>query len=193
MKLFLPGLAPDHKEIPGLELIDNFIDHAVENQLIEIIDKQVWICELKRRVQHYGYRYDYKLNKVTPEQIGDIPDWLEIWCNYLLEKGIFETKPNQVIVNEYTPGLGIAAHTDASCFGDTVCSLSLASDIIMTLANEKSIDIFLQRRSLLVLKDQARYEWQHGIAGRKTDKCFGQTWTRKRRISITFRTVKASL
>jgi alkylated DNA repair dioxygenase AlkB len=30
--------------------------------------------------------------------------------------------------------------------------------------------LLLEKNSLLVLSDSARYEWKHGIAGRKADK-----------------------
>ena len=46
--------------IPGLIYISNYISPATAKSLLEIIDQQPWLNELKRRVQHYGYRYDYK-------------------------------------------------------------------------------------------------------------------------------------
>jgi len=89
------------------------------------------------------------------------------------------------------PGLGISSHTDAACFGDTVCSLTLGSDVIMNLSKDTTmIEVLLKRCSLLILKEQARYEWQHGIVPRKSDRYFGETLVRQRRVSITFRTVK---
>ena len=37
------------------------------------------------------------------------------------------TNATQLIVNEYTPGQGISAHTDAKIFGDNIITLSLGS------------------------------------------------------------------
>ena len=91
------------------------------------------------------------------------------------------------------PGIGITPHIDALCFGDTICSLSFGADIIMTLSKDIAIDVLLKRRSLLVLSGQAGFEWQHGIAPRKTDECFGEIVPRRRRVSITFRNLKANL
>lgn len=41
--------------IPGLMYIPSYINPEVEKELINIIDEQTWITDLKRRVQHYGY------------------------------------------------------------------------------------------------------------------------------------------
>lgn len=46
-------------------------------------------------------------------------------------------------------------------------------------------NIYLESRSLLVLKGDARYKWKHGIAARKSDNGV----KRQRRISLTFRKV----
>lgn len=51
--------------VSGLSYIPDFIDSATESALIKTIDTQPWITELKRRVQHYGWRYDYKARSVT--------------------------------------------------------------------------------------------------------------------------------
>jgi alkylated DNA repair dioxygenase AlkB len=99
--------------------------------------------------------------------------------------------PDQVIINEYLPGQGISPHTDCiPCFGKTIASLSLGSPCVMDFC--KGIEkhsLMLERRSLLVLLDGARYEWQHGILARKTDKHDGQIINRTRRLSLTFRNV----
>jgi hypothetical protein len=46
--------------IVGPTHISNYITQAEEAQLINIIDQQPWLHDLKRQVQHYGYQYDYK-------------------------------------------------------------------------------------------------------------------------------------
>lgn len=58
----------------------------------------------------------------------------------------------------------------------------------------KKIPVWLASRSLIVLKDDARYKWLHGIAPRKTDPRNadmqdGKRQERGRRISLTFRKV----
>ena len=53
--------------------------------------------------------------------------------------------------------------------------------------DKQKLSHLLERRSLFVLSGSARYDWKHGIAGRKVDKHQGSYLTRRRRISCTFR------
>ena len=182
--------------ISGLTYIADFIDAATEAALIQTIDAQPWITEMKRRVQHYGYRYDYKARSVTNDlRIGVLPDWLQTYAGRLQQAGLFAEMPDQVIINEYQPGQGISAHIDCvPCFTDTIASLSLSSPCVMDFTHSKTGEkssLLLEPRSLLVLSGDARYAWQHAIAGRKNDRYNGQIIERKRRISMTFRKVLA--
>ena len=193
--LLQASLLPDAPtSITGLRYLPDFIDTQTEAALIATIDRQPWLDDLKRRVQHYGWRYDYKARGITQDlRIGPIPDWLGGLCERLAADGIFSRVPDQVIINEYLPGQGISAHIDCvPCFGDTVASLSLGSACVMdftnSATNEKQSHL-LEPRSLLTLSANARYHWQHAIPARKTDKWNGQIISRARRISLTFRTV----
>ena len=196
-QLALLQKSPDCAEavpIPGLRYLPDFIDADTEAALHATIDQQPWLHDLKRRVQHYGWRYDYKARGITQDlRIGAIPDWLAGFCERLRAEGIFSSTPDQVIINEYQPGQGISAHVDCvPCFGDTIASLSLGSayviDLIHASSGEKQSRL-LEARSLLVLSGDARYHWQHAIPDRKSDKWNGQCIPRARRISLTFRTV----
>ncbi len=183
-------------EIDGLTYIPDFIDYTIESALIKTIDAQPWITELKRRVQHYGWRYDYKARSVTSDlRIGALPKWLQTYAMRLQQAGYFPEMPDQVIINEYQPGQGISAHIDCvPCFTDTIASLSLGSHCMMDFAHSKTGEkssLLLEPRSLLVLSGDTRYHWQHAIAGRKTDRHNGQVIQRTRRISLTFRKVIA--
>lgn len=180
--------------ISGLRYLPVFIDADTEAALLATIDQQPWQHDLKRRVQHYGWRYDYKARGITQDlRIGAIPDWLAGLCERLSAEGIFSRAPDQVIINEYQLGQGISTHVDCvPCFGDTIASLSLGSACVMDLTHattgEKQSHL-LEPRSLLVFSGDARYHWQHAIPARKSDKWNGQTIPRARRISLTFRTV----
>lgn len=186
----LPGFLPDYSLISGLEYLENYISEDEENFLLSVIDKQSWITELKRRVQHYGYKYDYKANTVSAESVDSIPEFILSLCLKLVKDSTFNKIPNQVIINEYLPGLGISAHIDALCFGDTICSLSLGADYVMNfLRKEVVIPKLLARRSLLILKGDARFKWQHEIQPRKIENFLGQKFQRGKRVSITFRNV----
>ena len=46
--------------IQGMRFIKEFFSGAEQGFILEEIDKNSWLSDLKRRVQHYGYKYDYK-------------------------------------------------------------------------------------------------------------------------------------
>lgn len=185
------SMTPD---ISGLSYYPDFIAKDEEALLISIIDSYPWMHDLKRRVQHYGYRYDYKSRQATQESyIGPLPEWILPIADKLTDDGIFSTCPEQAIINEYLPGQGISAHIDCvPCFGNIIASLSLGSSCVMRFENTKigmSDDLFLEQRSLAVFRDEARHQWTHAIPGRKSDTVNGIKILRSRRISLTFRTM----
>ena len=154
-----------------------------------------WRAGLRRRVQHYGWAYDYRARRVSAsDRIGPLPGWLASEAERLVERGLFASQPDQAIVNEYLPGQGIAAHVDCEpCFGDRVASLSLGSSCVMDfreVASGQRSSMHLAPGSLLVLAGAARYDWTHAIAPRRSDMIDGIRRARGRRVSITFRTVR---
>jgi alkylated DNA repair dioxygenase AlkB len=182
-------------EIPGLHYVADYLDEGRERGLVEQIDRGPWLTELRRRVQHCGYRYDYKGRKVTPEMyLGPLPGWLLPLCRELKDRGLMPRVADQVIVNEYEPGQGIAPHVDCvPCFDDTIASLTLGSSCVMEFTKVKTREkasLFLARRSLVVLSGEARYDWRHAIPARKSDSHEGRAVARGRRLSLTFRNVR---
>ena len=181
--------------IGGLQYVENYIDEGQHDRSLERIDEHQWIYDLKRRVQHYGFKYNYKARKVDMDmRIGELPEWLKSLSHQLHKDGYMPEVADQVIVNEYEPGQGISSHIDCEpCFQNTIVSLSLGSGCVMNFTNKsdktKKIPAWLAPRSLVVLSGEARYEWLHGIAARKSDEWDGQKYERKRRVSLTFRKV----
>lgn len=178
----------------GLLYFDDCLNSNLEKPVLDAIDQYPWSADLKRRVQHYGYRYDYKARSIfRSDRLGPLPDWAESLASRLHLEGHFATKPDQVIVNEYEPGQGISAHIDCEpCFGPVIASLSLLSACDMVFRQKVTGDVFtlrLEPRSLLVLSGEARYAWTHEIPARKSDVVNGMKVSRARRISLTFRSV----
>ena len=69
-------------------------------------------------------------------------------------------------------------------------SLSLLSPSVMGFRHPQTgrkESLLLKPRSLVVMSDEARYEWEHGIAPRKRDAWHGQRVERGRRLSVTIR------
>ena len=195
--VFMMQIRNDKFFVPGLSYIEEFVNPVEQNALVASIDQQTWLTDLKRRVQHYGYRYDYKARAVHDmARLGVLPDWLMRLAVRLRDDEHIVEIPDQAIINEYTPGQGIARHVDCvPCFGDTILSISLNSTCVMTFTRMLDpIEVpilltLLTPGSLTIMQGESRYQWKHGIAARKTDHYSGTAMVRERRLSITFRKV----
>ncbi len=186
------------QNIKGLKIINDFIDREEEMYLLKNIYNNLWDESIKRRVQHYGIKFEYKYRKIDDKNsIEKLPGWLNQVVNKL--KQINELKkfnPDQCTINEYLPGLGIAPHIDThSCFTDTIVSLSLENLTTMYFKNKFDVNIqekigtILHPRSLLILQKESRYCYSHGIPFRKTDTISNNIIKRKKRVSVTFRQI----
>ena len=184
--------------IPGLGYISDFLTKDEEKDLIEKIDQSDWIEDLQRRVQHYGWRYDYKARQVDGSmRIGELPDWAEKYARKLIDNRLVRKLPDQVIVNEYKAGQGISKHVDSEeSFEDGIATISLLESWEMEFqekSSKRKVSKLLERRSVAVMSGDARYCWTHEIKKRKRDpnpNPGGPRIPRKRRISLTFRKVK---
>ena len=178
-----------------MRCIKNYITAERHDTLLAQVDEQPWLADIKRRVQHYGFKYDYRARKVNYDMhIGELPGWLEALSKELHTDTYMPEVADQVIVNEYQPGQGISAHIDCEpCFKDTIVSLSLGSNCVMNFTNKldktKRIPIWIEPRSLLIMKGEARYQWLHSIPARSQDEWEGVRHPRQRRVSLTFRKV----
>lgn len=176
--------ADDVPPVPGLRYLPEYVTRADERALVAAIDALPWNTEWRRRRQPYGAGYG-RGGTAPP-----IPDWGRRLADRMLADGVTDVPFDQMLVNEYLPGQGISPHRDYAPFGRTVVSLSLLSPCVMDLRHPptgRRERLLLGPRSLLVLADEARYEWEHGIAPRKRDAWHGLPVERSRRVSVTFR------
>lgn len=187
--------ALDAPHLPsGVIYISDLLSRGEEEAIKDRLDAGEWSNTLKRRVQHFGYLYDYRARAVTADAyIGKLPEWLETLAERLVARGYFVDLPDQVIANEYFPGQGISAHVDCvPCFNDTIISISLLSQCEMIFrerSSSRSLAVLLHPRSGILLKGAGRYDWTHEIPARKSDIVQGSKMERYRRISLTFRKV----
>jgi alkylated DNA repair protein alkB family protein 8 len=194
-------------QIPGLIYLDEFISEDEESVLIRNIlaEEQLgrWETLNKRSVQHFGYRFDYPLNDIDRDPIDlDIDhkeSFLPKWCEGILEKyhAMFPMQglPNQLTINKYSPGDGIAFHCDRhSSFLSPILIFSLGSNIVMDFKSESSepVSCLLKRRSLLIIDGLARYGYEHAIRERKIDLINGLVYERSDRFSLTFRQMRST-
>jgi alkylated DNA repair dioxygenase AlkB len=190
------AIQKDALGIPGLVMMTGFISRAEELALLKSIDAEPWSCELSRRVQQYGWRYDYQKRKVTSAMyLGSLPTWCDFALDRLLELGLLPWRPDQLLVNEYIPGQGIAPHVDnEDAFESHVVMLTLGSDIAFEFVTDEATKRFrFVRRMVVVASGDARYRWRHGIRKCKSDVFDGVRVPRGRRVSLTFRKAKAHL
>ncbi|PRP79913.1 prolyl endopeptidase-like [Planoprotostelium fungivorum] len=185
----------------GLWLFRDFITREEESNLVQQLEASRWSNKIGRRVQHYGYEFNYSTKHVdtaetnpTPpipsflqpfvdrlSRLGDDPsneqenstnNTVNFSESYRSEGNHWMTQIDQITVNEYRQGQGIAPHIDThSAFEDGMCSLSLLSQSIMEFKHPEGtrISVYLPRRSLVVLTAESRYLWTHSIPSRKTD------------------------
>jgi alkylated DNA repair dioxygenase AlkB len=180
-----------HPVIHGLSWVENFLTPVQEADLLAQIDAAEWQEDLKRRVQHYGWRYDYKARQINTEmRLGPLPGWAAQLAERLARDVLLPHVPDQVIVNEYIGKQGISKHVDCKpCFEDGIAMISLLEswEMIFSRGGDKRRErVLLPRRSVTILSGEARYQWMHEIPKRATEP---GGLHRKRRISITFRKV----
>lgn len=188
----------------GLEYQPDFLSTSDEELLLAQVDSSEWLTDLSRRVMHFGYKYDYTSRGIDDTaRIGPLPEWLAGLSRDVRESVSREVKRlldpqqpfEQAIVNEYLPGQGIAAHIDRHCFGPVVATVSLGSAVNMDFRCDSTGVEYVQTvmpRSLVVLVGEARFSWRHGIAKRRGDTLNGMRVKRRRRVSITFRTIASN-
>ncbi|KAF8338460.1 hypothetical protein F5887DRAFT_1062943 [Amanita rubescens] len=117
------------------------------------------------------------------------------------------TQARQAIINLYNPGEGISPHVDLlGRYGDGIIGVSFGSGCVMNGGVDPGQqrdrwDLYLPERSVLVLSEDARYGWTHGIdkitkdyvsaseaeAGFGNEHAGGRWIERGVRLSVTFR------
>lgn len=179
----------DDCPVDGLIILKDFITERGENTMLTYIYNKTWSKEdgLIRRTQQYGWIYNYfggPLEKTRP-----LPAWIDPLISLFVEDGIIMTPPDQLTINEYTPGQGISWHSDSRLFGDTIISLSLRSACTFEFERYNQVfPIYLTPRTLVIMTEDARYKWRHRIPARASDQnSDGARIKRGTRVSLTFR------
>jgi alkylated DNA repair protein alkB family protein 8 len=146
----------------GLVLCPDFISSEEEAALLQALDSLPWITDIKRRVQHFGFEFDYTTRSVNPAfgAVKPIPPLLSALFDRLRRAGMPEV-PDQITVNEYVPGVGIKYHVDThAAFADGIASLSLGSAVSFEMRRAgRHFGVALQPRSLLIMCGESRYAW----------------------------------
>lgn len=180
----------------GLIYRPDFITDEEEELLLIFIEEQALKharggeqgeYEAKRRHKGFGWGYDYEKEKVIPGRplplllhrfARRIEKWLDLPRGRVVE----------ALINEYTPGTALGWHRDNERF-EHVVGISLAGWTRMRFRplraprdSKNIISIELEPRSVYVMRDNVRWDWQHSVATART-----------LRYSITFRTIPAGM
>jgi alkylated DNA repair dioxygenase AlkB len=189
--LQMDSLFPSSSFLPeGFSYFKDFLTSEEEKQLlseIQHIELHTFLFqgyETKRKVASFGY--DYNFDKRTLTKGKEIPNDFK----WLTKKTAEHIKINvskfaELLITEYPPGAVINWHRDAPPF-QLIAGISLLSDCIFRLRpldkskrGRKSILSFpVRRRSLYVMKDIVRSDWEHSTSPVK-----------ETRYSITLRTL----
>ncbi|GMF32657.1 unnamed protein product [Phytophthora fragariaefolia] len=192
-----PGL-----RVPGLRFEAEFITKEQEAACIAFFERENgahWANTIRaRQVQHFGYEFNYDTRRCDPEQPmkEPIPEVLRPIIEKIAQCGMMDGEaPDQITVNEYLPGQGIAFHLDThSAFTTTIASLSICSEVVMDFRHPDGVrneGVLLPARSLAVMSGACRYKWEHAIVPRTFDVIDGKQVSRQRRVSITFRKIRS--
>jgi alkylated DNA repair dioxygenase AlkB len=171
----------------GLVYQENFLSLAEEAEIVAWIDAQVWDHGYARRRQFYGQSYR------EPSHYTPVPECFKVLARRLFEQGLTTVIADHVLINEYLPGQGIAAHVDEMPHPDSqVVTISMLDNYPMEfvhIADGHKFETWLARRSVAVMSGAAKTDWTHEIVKRKADVVpGGGRRVRGRRISITYRT-----
>ncbi|KAJ6648881.1 Alpha-ketoglutarate-dependent dioxygenase alkB like 6 [Pseudolycoriella hygida] len=172
--------------------IPNFITPSEEQNILTSVynaPKPKWDQLTHRRLLNYG-GVPHKNGMIAEV----MPSWLQNYVDKINNLGIFDTqKANHVLVNEYLPKQGIMPHLDGPLFYPTITTISCGSHSVLEFfeandenpefsetlmsANESSSEqngiksarkivckLLIERRSLLILKDDMYHKYLHGIA-----------------------------
>jgi alkylated DNA repair dioxygenase AlkB len=174
----------------GLRTTSEFVSADAEQELIARIADlpltpfQFGAFEGNRRVKAFGFRYDYKLQKLT--ESDPIPEWLQAVAHRVERFGeLPEGEVRQVLCTEYDVGVGIGWHRDKPHF-DRVFGLSLGSACKFRFRRRKAdgwerFTFNAEPRSLYLMQGEVRHDWEHSIPP-----------VEQRRYSITFRTMRSN-
>lgn len=184
-------------KIDGYQLKKEWLTADEETEILDWVKSENrWIKLMDRRTQFYGFSYFSTTSQRIDrnEKLEPIPEKLQALTKRAgLEVAGSEDYFNQISLNDYLSGQGIAYHVDShSSFDSHIATLSLNSTTNMSFKNEEGEEqhLYLPQRSLLELNEEIRHAYMHSIPRRKYDKIAGAIKSRRSRVSLTFRRVR---
>jgi alkylated DNA repair dioxygenase AlkB len=171
----------------GLVHVPDFVSREEEAELLagirslDLREAAYKEYTAKRRVASFGAGYDFDANELVPAPVI-APFLLPLREKVARWAGVAPDEFGYALVSEYRPGTQLGWHRDVPQF-EMVAGISLAGTGRMRFRrfpprrNAQILTLDLAPRSAYILRDEARWGWQHSIAP-----------TPGLRYSITFRT-----
>jgi alkylated DNA repair dioxygenase AlkB len=175
----------------GMTYRTEFLGRDEERALLEHIrslplrEAQYRQYTARRRTVNYGLAYDFTHQKANvappiPEFLAPLRARAAQWAGVESEDFV------QALIAEYAPGTPLGWHRDVPDF-ELIVGISLGGTARIRFRpypwkTERRKDVFaleLDPRSAYILRDEARWGWQHSIPP-----------TKELRYSITFRTAR---
>lgn len=178
---------------PGLIYRREFLARDEEQSLLENIralplrEAQYRQYTARRRTVNYGYSYDFQQLEAQPAP--PIPEFLAtVRARAAQFAGVSAQDFVQALIAEYTPGTPLGWHRDVPDF-ELIVGISLAGAARIRFRPypwkpQRRKEVFaleLEPRSAYILRDDARWGWQHSVPP-----------TKELRYSITLRTARTA-
>ena len=187
------------KDLPGLHIVEDAIDMAMETTLMAHLEKQEWERDTRRGKPHYGWRYVDASR--TLERAEELPTELMNLIDKLMDAKdpedipLLAVQPNQVNVNDYEPSVGIRWHRDIDDLGDTTNSISLMGSTTMDFrkGNGPAVSVRVPRFFAVQITGELRDHWQHQVPYRMSDMVHGAEVPRNRRVAVILHNVQPAL
>jgi len=196
--------------ISGLWYFQNCLRKKVEELLLNEINSLPWENVMGRKIQQYGYKYQYD-KKCMVSSPNKFPPQLQKLATWIAKNGIVpkDVSFDYIVIEEYNkpsqPSLRTQIHR-IDCFEDNILAFNFLSpcQLVFRRADKRTIKKFGGMKSMInraippseygtgivvdilpntiyVLKEESRFYWSHSIPA--------YSWKEKR-ITITFSKVK---
>ncbi|XP_068678075.1 alpha-ketoglutarate-dependent dioxygenase alkB homolog 4-like [Montipora foliosa] len=176
----------------GVDVIRDFVSEFEERSIVREIDETIWKpSQSGRRKQDFGPQVNFKKRKLKLDNFTGLPEFSKTLVErmWTLVPALHDFQPVELCNLEYEPerGSSIDPHFDDFwVWGERLVTLNLLSDSILTFFLSKGDDVEvavpMPRRSLIIVKGAARYDWKHAIK---------REHIVSRRIAITLRELAA--
>ena len=153
----------------GLYLIKDFIDRGMETKLLNWARRQQYEKVGDRQISQFGYSFDHSVGiAATPPTA--IPNMISELFPKVRDHSM-GPDPDAIMVARYQAPYDLNLHKDRNVFGGHVSVLSIAGGCTMIFVDHKGNlhPVYLEPRSLLIMRSSARATWKHGIPYGDTD------------------------